>query len=122
MKHLRNAALGMLFILAGIVIHASMQRTRPGEYGRLFDRQLPQPPVTTTHRVEVVTEAPAVREGTTSVDPILTAPVAQEEATVATTAAVPVAAGDRVAIVGDESGVTIVRHTAKLRGGFGRQP
>lgn len=121
MTRVPKLILAMVLVVAGFAIHAAMERPRAGEFGRLFSKQLPETP-TTTRYVNVVTEAPVSERVVPQVEPLLLAPAAQEEAAAAVPIAATGVAGQRIAIVGDQSGVTIVRHAARLRGGFGRQP
>ena len=122
MRPVPKLILALVLVIAGFALHAAMERPRAGEFGRLFSKQLPEAPTVTRH-VEVVTEAPVPERVVPQVEPLLLAPAAQEEAA----ATVPIAAPDmamspHIAIVGDARGVTVVRRTARLRGGFGRQP
>lgn len=122
MRRLPKFILALALVLGGFAIRAAMEQPRSGPFGRLFNRQLPEAPTVTRH-VQVVTEASVPERVVPQAEPLLLAPAAQEESA----AAVPIAAtgvgtGQRIAIVGDQSGVTIVRHAARLRGGFGRQP
>jgi hypothetical protein len=144
LKNAGIAAAVVVVIIAGITIHASMQRTKPGQYGRLLGHQVSQPEPAVTRPVDIVTEDVPIADQP-SADPLLVEPAAREQmlgvnqtppAPVPLAAPAPVAApaaampgaesdGQHVAIVGDGSGVAIVRSkgdaTPKLHGGFGRQ-
>lgn len=138
---IKNFAIALgafLVIFAGISIRSELRGTG-GDYGRLMQRELPNPMV--PKPVEVVTEATTTPvPELTHADPMLTAPMAREQwlhgdpnaltTTTATTAEVmpraeaSVATGEtRVAIVGGIEGVTVVkreRRAPTLGGGFGR--
>ena len=123
-------ALTILFIV--ITIRSEMRGLTPGEFGRLFQREIAvdveQKPV------EVVREAPLPVDDATHADPLLVAPAAraqwlQDDAT--TTAVAPVAvppsvrsSASEVAVVGGPEGVAVVRREGRpkpvLSGGFGR--
>ena len=121
------AVLAILFI--AITLRSEMRGRTPGEFGRLFSREIPaieQKPV------EVVHEAPATVPDATHADPLLTEPAARAhwlEGEAATVAAVPAqppvrSSASEVAVVGGPEGVTVVRKEARpkpvLSGGFGR--
>ena len=120
--------LTVLFI--GITIRSEMRGRTPGEFGRLFQREvdlkIEQKPV------EVVREAPLPVDDSTHADPMLVGPAARAQwlqddtATTATVAPVPPvrSSASEVAIVGGPEGVAVVRKEARpkpvLSGGFGR--
>lgn len=120
--------LTVLFI--GITIRSEMRGLTPGEFGRLFQREvdlkIEQKPV------EVVREGPLPVDDSTHADPLLVEPAARAQwlqddtATTATVASVPPvrSSASEVAIVGGPEGVAVVRKEARpkpvLSGGFGR--
>jgi hypothetical protein len=123
--------LTVLFI--GITIRSEMRGRTPGEFGRLFQREvdlkIEQKPV------EVVREAPLPVDDSTHADPMLVEPAARAQwlqgdtaatATVVTVAPIPPvrSSASEVAIVGGPEGVAVVRKEARpkpvLSGGFGR--
>ncbi len=139
LKNARLVVLGLMLLTAGVVLYARRQHGNAGDYGRLFGKQITQPQVQAPRHPDVVTEAPVPDQ--TAADPLLVAPAAREQylgvdqqtgapaqapAVLATPApnAIAIQQGDRVAVVGDASGVSIARTTGaatpKLRGGFGR--
>jgi membrane-associated protease RseP (regulator of RpoE activity) len=140
---LRNFGIAV-FVLAFafllITIRSEMRGLRPGDYGGLVHREMPDP-VQATKPTEVVREAAPAVPDQTAADPTLVEPMARAQwldGTNATTAAIvpapapqqtvtyqaPVAGNAHVAIVGGAEGVAIVKEAPKrptLKGGFGRQ-
>ena len=143
LKNARFAVLGLVLLTVGLVLYARRGRTSPDDYGRLFGKQITQPQAEVPKPPDVITEAPV--QDQYGADPLLVEPAAREQylgvkpqpvvpvqvpavaatAPPALPAPVPVQQGDRVAIVGDDKGVSIARTTSaappKLTGGFGRQ-
>ena len=123
------AVLTIAFV--AISIRSEMRSLRPGDYGRLFGREVP-PPVE-PKPLEVVHEAPSPVDDSTHADPTLVEPMARSQWLVddtATTTMTPVVVnaaavrgeGD-VTIVGGSEGVTVVQRERRrpvLSGGFGR--
>ncbi len=139
LKNARLVVLGLVLLTVGVVLYARRQHGNAGDYGRLFGKQVTQTQVQAPRHLDVVTEAPVPDQN--AADPLLVAPAAREQylgvdqqpagpaqapAVPATPApkAIAIQQGDRVAVVGDASGVSIARTTGaatlKLRGGFGR--
>jgi hypothetical protein len=130
------AVLAVAFI--AISIRSEMRGLAPGDYGRLFRREVP--PAVEAKPMEVVREeepaaVPVVVNDQSHADPMLVAPMARAQWLVddtATTTApittpVVTSASMRgeadVAIVGGTEGVTVVRKERRkpvLSGGFGR--
>jgi hypothetical protein len=123
--------LTVLFI--GITIRSEMRGRKPGEFGRLFQREaaveIKQKPV------EIVREAPLPVDDSTHADPMLVEPAARAQwlqgnattaPTVTAVAPLPVvrSSASEVSIVGGPDGVAVVRKEARpkpvLSGGFGR--
>lgn len=123
MRTTRKVLVAVLIFCAGATVASHYRRNAAGDYGRLFDKQLPvtpQPVVTRT--IPVVTEAPAPPA---TPDPMLTE--SQAPAAVAAPPPPPIEhdQGHGLAIVGDTNGVSIVRAEAarpKLSGGIFRAP
>jgi hypothetical protein len=139
----RNCAISMLsfaVIFAAISIYNEARHAPAGEYGRLFVSQVPATSSTIPRNVDVIKEAPVDDQRTA--DPMLVAPAAREQILMANTNVaapaqpVPIAtppananvSGHGTAIVGDGSGVAVVRAsttstTAKpvLSGGIFKQ-
>lgn len=116
------AALLIAFIL--INIRSEMRGATPGDYGRLFGRQVP--PVG-PKPIEVVREEPPPVADGTSPDPMLVERTAEAQWLEEQGTTAPVTASVRgqaeVAIVGGAEGVTVVRKEKRrpvLAGGFGR--
>jgi hypothetical protein len=121
---IRNAAISMLSaaaIFATISIYNEARRTPAGEYGRLFGSQVPATNTAISHKVNVVHEAPI--DDQRAADPMLVAPAAREQLLLAkTNVPAPVAvtppsaigdvSGHGTEIVGDGSGVAVVRAPA----------
>ena len=139
LKNARLVVLALVLVTVGVVLFARRGHGNAGDYGRLFGKQVTQPQVQAPRHHDVVTEAPVPDQ--TAADPLLVAPAAREQylgvdqqpGAPAQASAVPVTPapkavaiqqGERVAVVGDASGVSIARTTGgatpKLRGGFGR--
>ena len=121
---------GMVAFVA-ISIRSEMRSLQPGDYGRLFGREVP-PPVEPKPMEVVQEEAPQPVSDQTHADPMLVEPMKRSQwlvddtATSTVTPVVTTAAmrgdGD-VAIVGGAEGVTVVRREKRrpvLSGGFGR--
>src|SRR4051794_39754529 len=115
LKNFGVAVVIMVVILVGANLFSEARRTMSGSYGALFGHELRKTEPVVAHKVEVVTEAPAVQDRNTA-DPLLLAPAAREAQYLTpptTVAAVaphapqpdPKADHGRVGIVGDENGV-----------------
>jgi len=141
---LKNFGWAMLVfgvLIVGVNIASELRGTR-ADYGRLFQREIPDPIVQKKAPVEVVTEEqPAPVPDQTHADPMLLQPQAREQwlhdtplAPAAAIQPIPieaeraeaaVASGEtRVAIVGGTEGVTVVKNERRkpvLSGGFGRR-
>ncbi len=131
---LRNFAIFccvMLIAFLAVNIRSEMRDLVPGNYGRLFRREVPA--TVKPKPMEVVREEPV--DDATHADPTLVQPMQRsswltDDTTTTTTTSTPVvvsAASMRgeadVAIVGGTEGVTIVKRERKrpvLSGGFGR--
>lgn len=131
LKNFAMVSVVLAVAFALITIRSEMRGRTPGEYGRLFGREIantvdPKP-------VEVVREAPAPVPDATHADPMLIEPAARAQwlqddtATTVTVASVPLTtvrpSGSDVAIVGGPEGVTVMRKERPkpvLSGGFGR--
>jgi hypothetical protein len=121
----------LLIAFVAISIRSEMRGLKPGDYGRLFGREVP--PIE-PKPMEVVREEPPSVADQTQADPTLVEPMARsqwlvDDATTATTAVTPVVTAASVrgesdlAIVGGSEGVTVVRTERRkpvLSGGFGR--
>jgi len=132
LKNFGKAMLVLTILFIAITIRSELRGRTAGDFGRLFQRELP-PPVE-AKPVEVVQEAPPPVEDATHADPRLIDPAArsqwlQDDAATATVAPVVSEASVRssaseVAIVGGPQGVTVVRREGRpkpvLSGGFGR--
>lgn len=137
LKNVRNVSIVLLAVFLIITIHGEMSGLKPGEHGRIFRKELPEPPAA-AQPVEVVREeAPPVVPDADSADPTLMEPMAraqwleaQPEEPAATVAAItaptlraPVQGDARIAIVGGAEGISVVKESRKrpvLTGGFGR--
>ena len=135
-----------VLLTVGLVLYARRGGASTGDYGRLYGKQIPQTQAQAPTPPDVITEAPV--QDQYGADPTLVEPAARGQylgvspqpgvnpqpatpvqvpavAAPAPPAPVPAQPGDRVAIVGDEKGVSIARTTSaatpKLTGGFGRQ-
>lgn len=139
---LKNSAVALLVfavLFAAVNIRSERRRTTPGDFGHLFNHEMPQP-VAKLDKIEVVKEAQPI-DDRSAADPMLLAPMAREQylhaqvpqpatpvvvaqpVTAAETFAGTASGDTRVAIVGGPEGVTIVKQQrAKpvLSGGFGR--
>jgi hypothetical protein len=132
---LKNFGVFVLVMVAAFVaisIRSEMRSLTPGDYGRLFHREVPSP--VEPKPMDVVQEAPVSPvDDQTHADPMLVEPMQRSQWLVddtATTTVTPVVTtasvrgdGD-VAIVGGSEGVTVVRRERKrpvLSGGFGRR-
>ena len=122
----------LLVAFVAISIRSEMRSMRPGDYGRLFRREVP-PPVE-PKPMEVVREAAPPVGDQTHADPMLVEPMQRSQwlvddtaTTTVTTTPVVTAASVRgegdLAIVGGREGVAVVRTERRkpvLSGGFGR--
>lgn len=119
LKNGRKAALAIIIFIAGLTINANLDRKPAGQFGRLYDKQVPPAPATMPPQpMPVVQEAPPV---TAAPDPVLSAsgvgqgltpiPVAPSPQPAQARASVlhDEQAGNGVVIVGDQGGVNIVR-------------
>lgn len=121
----------LLVAFIAITIHSEKSDPGPGEYGRLYSKELP-PPVEQAP-VEVVHEG-AVVDDRTHADPMLVQPMvraqwldADDQAAIERSGTAPAQQppsmeGD-ITIVGGPEGVTVVRTERRrplLSGGFGR--
>jgi hypothetical protein len=125
---IRNCAISMLsvaVIFASISIYNEARRAPAGEYGRLFGSQVPAANAPISRNVDVIKEGPV--DDQRAADPMLVAPAAREQLLLANTN-VPVApippppparvtsssaignvSGHGTTIVGDGTGVAVVR-------------
>lgn len=129
------AVITVLFVV--ITIRSEMRNPDEGNFGQLYDRQIP---VVETSAQETIAEAADVPDETHA-DPMLVQPAARSQwlledetvplvastvATGATRAEAAVASGETdVAIVGGTEGVAVVkrdRRKPELSGGFGKPP
>jgi hypothetical protein len=141
---LRNfgwALLAAVVAFAGIDVVSHMRVPRSEGFGRLFQRHIGAEPVVARRAPEVVTEEPVPDQ--TTADPLLLEPAERSQYLGTTTIAPPTqttssapppaslepitparAPGDRVAIVGDSTGVSIATpakdNRPKLSGGIFR--
>ena len=130
---LKNFGILMLVMVVAFIaisIRSEMRSLRPGDYGRLFGREVP-PPIEPKPMEVVREEAPAF-DDQTHADPMLIEPMERSQWLVddtPTTTVAPVVSAASVrgdgdlAIVGGTEGVTIVRKDRRkpvLSGGFGR--
>lgn len=141
---LRNFGWALLVVVvafAGIDVVSHMRVPRSEDFGRLFQRHIGAEPVVARRVPEVVTEEPVPDQ--TAADPLLLEPAERSQYLVTTTIAPPTqttssapppaslepitparAPGDRVAIVGDSTGVSIATpakdNRPKLSGGIFR--
>jgi len=133
LKNFRNFALGIAVLLLAVTIQSDLRHLKPGQYGRLFGKQVPSQPEIAPRKIEVVREAPPVPDQTAA-DPLLLASAAREQYLGVNTPPAPptvAPAGEPapreagVAIVSGPNGVTIVRGEGKrqpaLSGGIFRQ-
>jgi len=132
LKNFRNFALGIAVLLLAVTIQSDLRHLKPGQYGRLFSKQVPSQPEIAPRKIEVVREAQPVPDQTAA-DPLLLASAAREQYLGVNTPPappnvappIPVPASSDVAIVSGPNGVTIVRGEAKrqpaLSGGIFRQ-
>src|SRR3954451_9224396 len=122
LKNFGVAVVIIVVILVGANLFSEARRTMSGSYGALFGHELRKTEPVVAHKVEVVTEAPAVPDRDTA-DPLLLAPAAREAQYLTPNAGAPVAVAavaprapqpepkadrGRVGIVGDENGVAVV--------------
>ena len=139
LKNFGRIAIAVAVLFAGLTIRSEMRRTTTGDYGRLFGKQVAGQTEIVKPKYDVIKEASPVSDQTAA-DPTLLEPAARSqylgvESTMAP-ASPPAAdeirpampaqpAGNGAAIVGDASGVTIVRGTSERRpvltGGIFRQ-
>jgi len=131
LKNFGRAVLVIVVLLVAANLVSEARRGRKGDYGRLFGHEVAKSDTVAPRKVEIVTEAPV--EDRNSSDPLLVAPAAREQyldtgQVNPTTPAQPIEARQpllepsrgRVAIVGDEGGVSVLGTQKKLGGGFGR--
>lgn len=134
LKNLGGAVLAALVLLVAANLLSEARRTRSGEFGALFNREIGKTETVAPRKVEVVTEASSNIEDRDTADPLLLAPAARQqqylepEITPRTQVVAmpqqsqpqPQPDHGRLAIVGDESGVSVVGSRRVLAGGFGR--
>jgi hypothetical protein len=132
LKNFGIFAVVLVVAFIAISIRSEMRSLQPGDYGRLFRREVP-PPVE-PKPMEVVSEAAPPVNDQTHADPTLLEPMERSQWLVddtATSTLTPVAGvsaasmrGEAdVAIVGGTEGVAVVRKERRkpvLSGGFGR--
>jgi hypothetical protein len=133
LKNFGRAVAVIAVVLVGANLVSEARRSRSGNYGRLYDRQMGKTETVAPQKVEIVTEAPV--EDRSASNPLLVANAAREQYLDTgqlnpTTPAQPIAAAQQpltlqptrgsVAIVGDEGGIAVVGSQRHLRGGFGR--
>ena len=137
LKNLRNAALVVLGLFAGLTVLANLRgRNAPkDDYGRLYGHQIQTPDIK-PKQPEVVTEAVndqdhadptlirnQVRAQLLQADSNVPTETAPTPVAAASTMTPPVTGQERVAIVGGPEGVQLVRKNSErpvLGGGFGR--
>lgn len=143
LRNFRNVSLVLLAVFLFITVRGEMRGLRPGDYGRLLHKELPEP-VVAAKPVEVVRETTPPVPDANAADPTLIEPMARAQwlddeiynanpEPVATTAAtMPITAptvqgraeGDaHIAIVGGAGGIAVVKESRRrpvLSGGFGR--
>jgi len=135
---LRNFAwfvLASVLVLAAINVMSELRAPHANDYGRILNKQIvasPEPSTTQTAEVAPVEEGASVGSENL-VDQPMDPPVVTQQPRLDAAAwqtrasAAPLepvtttrASGDKVAIVGDESGVAVVTPKHKLRGGWFR--
>jgi hypothetical protein len=125
---IRNCAISMLSVavlVAAISTYNEARRAPAGEYGRLFGSQVPATNTTISRNVDVIKEGPV--DDQRAADPMLVAPAAREQlllantnvpvaptpaprpAPVASPSAIGNVSGHGTTIVGDGTGVAVVR-------------
>jgi len=125
LKNFAGFILVLAVALAVVNVISEHRAPRTNDYGRLSRRELPHAPDPSTPAPEVVQEAPVAESSppaaapTTLVEPPMT-PSTMATQPPSNPATAPPANPSKVAIVGDEHGVTIVTPKHKLRGGFDR--
>jgi len=115
----------LVFALATVNVVSEFRAPRGNDYGRLSKREPRQEVTVSTQAPEVVQEAPTP-PAIGGADALVRPPVELTPATeqprldaAAWRAGAPAAPADgRIAIVGDQSGVTVISPKRKLRGGF----
>ncbi|HEY0139599.1 MAG TPA: hypothetical protein VGF48_01820 [Thermoanaerobaculia bacterium] len=141
---LKNVGIAGVVLVAGfliITIRGEMSGLKPGEHGRVFKKELPEPPVAAKPMEVVREDTPAVPDAD-SADPTLMEPMSRAQwleaqpaeptntaaamtmptMTVPTVSA-PVEGDAHIAIVGGAGGIAVVKEPRKrpvLKGGFGR--
>jgi Na+-transporting methylmalonyl-CoA/oxaloacetate decarboxylase gamma subunit len=137
LKNFGKVMLVLTILFVAITIRSEMRGRAPGDFGRLFGREIETDIV--QKPVEVVQEAPAQVPDATHADPMLVEPAAraqwlQDETATSTivpvpdlptaTAATVRSSASEVSIVGGPEGVAVMRKEARpkpvLTGGFGR--
>src|SRR4051794_24383257 len=91
LKNFGVAVVIIVVILVGANLFSEARRTMSGSYGALFGHELRKTEPVVAHKVEVVTEAPAVQDRDTA-DPLLLAPAAREAQYLTPPATVAIAA------------------------------
>ena len=129
LRNLGYTMLALVVAFLAITIRSEFRRgPAEGDYGRLYDRQLPPPPQTETRPVEIVEEAKPVGDEV-SADPMLVQPAVRGQWIETPPPAPPLTGtregNSRVAIVGGPEGVTTIgdapqREVPKLKGGIFR--
>ena len=121
----------LVIAFLAVSIRSEMRSLTPGDYGRLFRREVPPPPVP-AKPMEVVREEPPPVQDVTHADPMLVEPMQRAQwltDDTATTTVAPMMSSasmggeSEVVVVGGAEGVTIVRREKRkpvLSGGFGR--
>lgn len=132
LKNFAKATLAIAALFVAITVYSNVRGTPSGDYGRLLGRQVAVPNDDFVRKTGVVTEAPVPDQ--TAPDPMLVAPAAREQllradsnvppatpAAAITAPAAPAfvasnvsaeARGNGVAVVGDGTGIAIVRGAA----------
>lgn len=141
LKNFRNAMIAFGVLFAAVHVSSELRGTK-ADFGRLMERELPEPIV--TKPVDVVREQPPAVADATHPDPLLVEPMVRGQwlegdfGSPQSTQTVPpgttfpmdraeaaVATGEtRVAIVGGSDGVKVVQQERRkpiLAGGFGRR-
>lgn len=144
LRNARNVAIVLLLLFVMITIHSEVRKPVPGQYGRLYSREMARDDAALKQpKVDVVREAPVSDQ--TAADPMLIAPAAREQwlgvdrgpQPFPQAAAKPTGSDDfvrpqpllrreggKVAIVGDANGVAVVQSSTvpehKLQGGVFR--
>ena len=134
LKHLGVAVIAAVVLLVAANFISEARKTRSGEFGALFNREVSKAETVESRKVEVVTEAPSDIQDHDAGDPLLLAPAARQQQYLEPNEITPKtqvvalpqqpqpvqAVQGRIAIVGDGSGVAVVGSRRVLAGGFGR--